>query len=83
MSPVDILDTEAVGKRTAQALSTRETVEPRLERRIRVRVYGQWLVVPDDAVVTEPNRFGPTVVWPYNDRFGNRQIRCFMPGTGT
>jgi hypothetical protein len=36
-----------------------------------VRIYGQWLVVPDDAVVTEPNRFGPAVVWPYNDRNGN------------
>jgi hypothetical protein len=34
-------------------------------------------------VVTEPNRFGPTVVWPYNDRYGNTQIRCFMPGAGT
>src|SRR5215469_813832 len=32
--PVDILHTEAVGKRTAQALSARETVEPGLERRI-------------------------------------------------
>jgi len=31
----------------------------------RVRVYGQWFVVPDDAVVTESNRFGPAVVWPY------------------
>jgi len=49
----------------------------------RVRVYGQWLVVPDDAVVTEPNRFGLAVVWPYNDRYGNTQIRCFMPGAGT
>ena len=49
----------------------------------RVRIYGQWLVVPDDAVVTEPNRFGPAVVWPYNDRYGNTQIRCFMPGAGT
>ena len=49
----------------------------------RVRIYGQWLVVPDDAVVTEPNRFGPAVVWPYNDRYGNTQIRCFMPGVGT
>ena len=28
----------------------------------RVRIYGQWIVVPDAAVVTEPNRFGPTVV---------------------
>jgi hypothetical protein len=49
----------------------------------RVRIYGQWFVVPDEAVVTEPNRFGPAVVWPYNDRYGNTQIRCFMPGAGT
>jgi hypothetical protein len=49
----------------------------------RVRIYGQWLVVPDEAVVTEPNRFGPAVVWPYNDRYGNTRIRCFMPGAGT
>jgi hypothetical protein len=49
----------------------------------RVRIYGQWFVVPDAAVVTEPNRFGPAVVWPYNDRNGNTQIRCFMPGAGT
>ena len=49
----------------------------------RVRIYGQWFVVPDDAVVTESNRFGPAVVWPDNDRYGNTQIRCFMPGAGT
>jgi hypothetical protein len=49
----------------------------------RVRIYGQWFVVPDAAVVTEPNRFGPAVVWPFNDRYGNTQIRCFMPGAGT
>ena len=49
----------------------------------RVRLYGHWLVVPDDAVVTEPNRFGPTVVWPYNDRYGSTRIRCFIPGAGT
>jgi hypothetical protein len=49
----------------------------------RVRIYGQWFVVPDAAVVTEPNRFGPAVVWPYRDRDGTTQIRCFMPGAGT
>jgi hypothetical protein len=49
----------------------------------RVRIYGQWFVVPEDAVVTEPNRFGPTVVWPYRDYDGATQIRCFMPGAGT
>ena len=31
----------------------------------------------------EPNRFGPAVVWPYNDHSGNTQIRCFIPGAGT
>jgi hypothetical protein len=49
----------------------------------RARIYGQWFVVPDDAVVAEPNRFGPAVVWPYNDRYGNTQIRCFMAGAGS
>src|SRR6516165_649425 len=49
----------------------------------RVRIQGEWIVVPDAAVVTEPNRFGPAVVWPYNDRYGTTQIRCFMPGAGT
>ena len=25
----------------------------------RVRLQGEWVVVPDEALVTEPNRFGP------------------------
>lgn len=33
----------------------------------RVHLYGEWILVPDDAVVTEPNKFGPSVVWPYMD----------------
>ena len=53
------------------------------ESHYRVRIQGEWFVVPDDAVVTEPNRFGLAVVWPYNDRYGNTQIRCFIPGAGT
>jgi hypothetical protein len=48
----------------------------------RVRINGQWVVVPDAAVVTEPNKFGPAVVWPYQDFQGATQIRCFLPGTG-
>jgi len=48
----------------------------------RVRLDGQWVVVPDVAVVTEPNRYGPAVVWPYQDMNGATQIRCFMPGAG-
>jgi hypothetical protein len=50
--------------------------------RYRVRLNGQWIIVPDMAVVTEPNRFGRAVVWPYQDASGATQIRCFMPGTG-
>jgi len=50
--------------------------------RYRVRLQGEWVVVPDAAVVNEPNRFGPAVVWPYLDAMGATQIRCFMPGAG-
>ena len=50
--------------------------------RYRVKLHGEWIVVPDDAVVKEPNRFGPAVVWPYMDGNGATQIRCFMPGAG-
>jgi hypothetical protein len=51
--------------------------------RYRVRVQGQWIVVPDAALVTEPNRFGPAVVWPFLDGNGVMQIRCFLPGAGS
>ena len=54
---------------------------PRGNLHYRVRLNGQWIVVPDGAVVSMPNRFGPAVVWPYRD--GDRtKIRCFMPGAG-
>jgi hypothetical protein len=48
----------------------------------RVRIHGEWINVPPNAVVTEPNRFGPAVVWPYMDGDGQTQIRCFLPGAG-
>jgi hypothetical protein len=44
----------------------------------RVRLHGEWIVVP----VTERNRFGPAVVWPYMNADGATQIRCFLPGAG-
>jgi hypothetical protein len=40
-----------------------------------------WIVVPDVAVVHEPNRYGPAVVWPYLNN-GETAIRCFLPGAG-
>lgn len=48
----------------------------------RVRLHGAWIDVPPSALVTEPNRFGPAVVWPYLDADGVTQIRCFLPGAG-
>jgi hypothetical protein len=52
----------------------------------RVFLDGKWLVVPDDAVVTEPNRSGSAVVWPIvyplNGKNVAYDIRCFMPGAG-
>lgn len=42
----------------------------------------EWIVVPDQAIVHDPNRFGAAVVWPYLDSGGATQIRCFLPGAG-
>src|SRR5882672_9504361 len=37
----------------------------------------EWINAPDDAVITEPNRAGRTMVWPL--RIGAEvSIRCFM-----
>lgn len=55
--------------------------------RYRVRVEGEWWEVPDEAVITEPNRAGRTMVWPVFYRsLGQKvrvDIRCFMPGSMT
>jgi hypothetical protein len=48
----------------------------------RVRIEGEWVNVPADAVITEPNRAGRTMVWPYFLN-GRTFIRCFLPGTMT
>lgn len=57
----------------------------------RVRIEGRWFVVPDEAVITEPNRDGRAIVWGYPmtsyGEDGSRHmidynIRCFTPGAG-
>jgi hypothetical protein len=45
----------------------------------RVRIDGEWVDVPNDAVVDGPNRAGRTMVWPYYLN-GHPKARCFMPG---
>jgi hypothetical protein len=59
--------------------------------RVRIpKVQGEaemiWQDVPDDAVITEPNKFGRTMVWPMYygiEANGGPTIRCFMPGSMT
>jgi hypothetical protein len=46
----------------------------------RVRLDGEWVDVPDDAVITQPNRYGRTMVWPIESAAG-KSIRCFLPGS--
>jgi hypothetical protein len=46
----------------------------------RVRIDGEWVDVPDEAVVRGPNRAGRTMVWPYYLN-GHPKPRCFMPGS--
>ena len=45
-------------------------------------LHGEWVNVPNSSVVTEPNRYGPAVVWLYMDSNGNIYIRCFLPRAG-
>jgi hypothetical protein len=44
----------------------------------RVRIDGEWVDVPNEAVVTGPNLAARTMVWPY---YGHPAARCFMPGS--
>ena len=48
----------------------------------RVRIDGQWIEVPDEALIDVPNKYGRPVVWPYVDADGKMQIRCFIAGAG-
>lgn len=49
----------------------------------RVWLEGAWHDVPEDAVITEPNRAGKTMVWPIKGDRGSIIIRCFIPGPMT
>jgi hypothetical protein len=55
----------------------------------RVFLEGEWIDVPDDAVISGPNKFGKAIVWLRADAHitsGEIQnitrIRCFIPGSG-
>jgi len=76
----------ASGKGVCCSMADGETVaDPDWESKdghYRVRLENNWIDVPDDAVITEPNRAGRTMVWPI--RSGDQiSIRCFIPGSMT
>ena len=48
----------------------------------RVRIEGEWVDVPEKATITQPNKFGAAVVWPWKNSEGKWQVRCFIPGSG-
>jgi hypothetical protein len=50
------------------------------EGHYRVRIDGERVDVPNEAVVDGPNRAGHTMVWPYYPD-GHPKARCFMPGS--
>ena len=50
-----------------------------------VRLDDRWILVPDKAVISKPNKYGPAIVWPvYESPHGGPlqliQIRCFLRG---
>lgn len=51
-------------------------------KRFRVRVNGQWLPVPPEAVINESNRIGYPIVWIGTDDRGQPRVKCFLPGAG-
>ena len=59
------------------------------DNKYRVFIEGEWIVVPDNAVISGPNKFGRAIVW-LEDYTGFAsgeiqtfsRIRCFIPGSG-
>jgi hypothetical protein len=47
----------------------------------QVKLNGEWLDVPDSAVIGEPNRLGQAIVW-FGYRDGVAVVNCFLGGAG-
>jgi len=64
--------------------SVRDASKPHVH--YKVFIEQQWVDVPDEAVLTQPNLYGRTIVWPvYSRDISNNvskiDIRCFIVGT--
>lgn len=64
-----------------------EAVVQTSDQHYQVMLEGQWVDVPDDAVLDVPNKYGKALVW-YSKSWrskvtgqeGDFYIRCFLPG---
>jgi hypothetical protein len=60
------------------------------DHKYRVFIEGEWTVVPDDAAISAPNKFGKAMVWLRKDAHfaasgeihNITRIQCFIPGSG-
>ena len=59
------------------------------DNKYRVFVNGEWIVVPDDALILGPNKFSKAIVWlqfypeiASGEIQNTRLIQCFIPGSG-
>jgi hypothetical protein len=50
----------------------------------RVKIDGEWIDVPPDAIVPDGNRYGQTLIWGYRSLNAKPPfvVRCFLPGAG-
>jgi hypothetical protein len=58
------------------------------ENSYRVFLQGEWTVVPDDALILGPNKFGKAMIWIWPQEVAAwggplvNPIMCFIPGSG-
>jgi hypothetical protein len=54
----------------------------------RVMLQGEWIVVPDEALILSPNKLGKAIVWVWQPDAlawgggGSNPVKCFIPGSG-
>lgn len=46
-----------------------------------VRIDGDWITVPEKALLKSRNRLGFAIVWRFKDSDGHTKIRCFLKGS--
>jgi hypothetical protein len=58
-----------------------ETEYEMRDNRYWAPIDGVWQPVPDEAVITEPNKVGRDMKWIFMEN-GQKRFRCFLPASG-